>query len=170
MSFAVSSMSLPALSVRQPWASYLATGLKTVELRSWSTSYRGWLWIHAGKKLDVVAMKLLDLCGEEFGRGGLVGLAKLEECILLNSETQWSRLQGEHLSPGWFSSSCFGWRFSDAIALTEIIECPGELGLFHLSQSIAERVSREIHKTSHREFVRSAGEVLAHLANHRSAP
>lgn len=37
------------LTIRQPWASLIAAGVKTVETRSWSTSYRGPLLIHAGK-------------------------------------------------------------------------------------------------------------------------
>ena len=38
-----------ALTVRQPWASLIACGAKTIETRSWKTSYRGSLLIHAGK-------------------------------------------------------------------------------------------------------------------------
>lgn len=37
-----------ALSVRQPWASLIASGRKTVELRSWSTNYRGPVLILSG--------------------------------------------------------------------------------------------------------------------------
>ncbi len=36
-----------ALSVRQPWASLIATGRKTIETRTWSTGYRGPLLICA---------------------------------------------------------------------------------------------------------------------------
>jgi hypothetical protein len=43
---------LKALSVRQPWAELIASGKKTIELRSWSTSYRGPLLICTGKQLD----------------------------------------------------------------------------------------------------------------------
>lgn len=35
------------LSVRQPWASLIAWGDKTIEHRSWETPYRGPLLIHA---------------------------------------------------------------------------------------------------------------------------
>ena len=38
-----------ALTIRQPWASLIAAGMKTIETRSWSTKYRGPLAIHAGK-------------------------------------------------------------------------------------------------------------------------
>lgn len=40
---------MKALTVRQPWASLIAAGVKTIETRSWSTEYRGPLAIHAGK-------------------------------------------------------------------------------------------------------------------------
>lgn len=39
---------MKALTVRQPWASLIAAGVKTIETRSWSTRYRGPLAIHAG--------------------------------------------------------------------------------------------------------------------------
>lgn len=37
------------LTIRQPWASLIAVGAKTIETRGWSTTYRGPLAIHAGK-------------------------------------------------------------------------------------------------------------------------
>jgi hypothetical protein len=40
-----------ALSLWQPWASLVALGVKTIETRSWSTSYRGPLAIHASKRI-----------------------------------------------------------------------------------------------------------------------
>lgn len=39
---------MKALTIRQPWASLIAAGVKTIETRSWSTKYRGPLAIHAG--------------------------------------------------------------------------------------------------------------------------
>lgn len=41
---------MKALTVLQPWASLITAGAKTVETRSWSTSHRGWIAIHAGVK------------------------------------------------------------------------------------------------------------------------
>lgn len=38
-----------ALTLHQPWASLIATGHKSIETRSWSTRYRGPLFIHAAK-------------------------------------------------------------------------------------------------------------------------
>lgn len=41
---------MKTLTVRQPHASLIALGVKTIETRSWSTRYRGPLLIHAGKQ------------------------------------------------------------------------------------------------------------------------
>jgi hypothetical protein len=38
-----------ALSIRQPWAWLIVNGFKDLENRSWSTAFRGPVWIHAGK-------------------------------------------------------------------------------------------------------------------------
>lgn len=38
---------MKALTLWQPWASLVALGVKSIETRSWSTSYRGQLAIHA---------------------------------------------------------------------------------------------------------------------------
>lgn len=39
---------MKALTIRQPWASLIALGIKTIETRSWQTRYRGPIAIHAG--------------------------------------------------------------------------------------------------------------------------
>lgn len=41
---------MKALTLHQPWASLVALGVKTIETRSWSTTYRGPLVIHAGQR------------------------------------------------------------------------------------------------------------------------
>lgn len=58
---------MKCLSVRQPWASLIAAGRKTIEVRTWSTRYRGPLLICASQspRLDGlpsgVAMCLVNL-------------------------------------------------------------------------------------------------------------
>ena len=39
------------LSMHQPWASYLVTGIKLHEGRTWYSPHRGRLWIHAASKV-----------------------------------------------------------------------------------------------------------------------
>jgi hypothetical protein len=59
---------MKALSVRQPWASLIAEGAKTIELRRWKTAYRGPLLICAsahkqGSGPKGVAIAIVDLVG-----------------------------------------------------------------------------------------------------------
>lgn len=62
---------MKALTVRQPWASLIAGGTKTIETRSWPTSYRGPLAIHAGKAVAHPS----DRIWERSGRGVRLSLA-----------------------------------------------------------------------------------------------
>ena len=43
---------MKALTLVQPWATLIALGIKRYETRSWGTSYRGPLAIHAGVQMD----------------------------------------------------------------------------------------------------------------------
>lgn len=42
---------MKALTLQQPWATLLATGRKRIETRSWKTSYRGPIAIHAAARI-----------------------------------------------------------------------------------------------------------------------
>jgi len=141
-------VALPVLSVRQPWASYIIAGIKTTELRSWPTEYRGWLWIHTGKQLDLEALEIFRLPASDFRTGGLLGIAKLASCTLIRNAAEWHARRNEHRSPGQFSQGIYAWVFRDTVALWEKIECRGELGLFRLDTLTRERVEDHLMNTS----------------------
>lgn len=63
---------MKALSLTQPWATLVAIGAKKIETRSWSTTYRGRIAIHAAKAL--AGMRVADfvkLCSSEPFRSAL---------------------------------------------------------------------------------------------------
>ena len=78
-----------ALTITQPWASLVMSGDKRVETRSWSTTYRGPLAIHAAKGWDVdarwfaeeVCGRILSLTPSILPRGAVLGLADLVDCL-----------------------------------------------------------------------------------------
>ena len=43
---------MKAISLKQPWADLIVNGIKDIENRTWKTSYRGKLFIHASKSFD----------------------------------------------------------------------------------------------------------------------
>lgn len=81
---AVAAAPLKALTVSQPWASLIARGIKTLEVRSWRTEYRGPLVIHAskntpGQRADDLAWAKRRYPGD-YPLGCVVAIADLVDC------------------------------------------------------------------------------------------
>jgi len=79
---------MKAISLLQPWAILVAVGAKCIETRSWKTSYRGPLAIHASagyisggrralKELIVVNARMHSVLVDEFGFLGRIMVSKL---------------------------------------------------------------------------------------------
>ncbi len=77
---------MKALSIKQPWAWLIVSGHKDIENRAWSTSYRGRVLIHAGKRYDGYRydwdwdwpeIEKPDI----FAMGGIVGEAAIVDCV-----------------------------------------------------------------------------------------
>ena len=51
---------MKALSIKQPWASLIAHGIKDIENRTWKTNFRGRIYIHASAKESGSVLDLLD--------------------------------------------------------------------------------------------------------------
>lgn len=60
-------LSMRTIVLRQPWASLVAEGEKTIELRTWSTKHRGPLLIVAGRGVDHADAKRLGRMKEPAG-------------------------------------------------------------------------------------------------------
>ena len=61
----------PVLSVKQPLAWAIISGLKDIENRKWSTEFRGQLWIHASKAPDDEEDEYIDkMCRRAAEKGG----------------------------------------------------------------------------------------------------
>lgn len=51
---------MKALSIKQPWASLIAHGIKDIENRTWKTNFRGRIYIHASAKEAGRIAKLIN--------------------------------------------------------------------------------------------------------------
>lgn len=122
-------MRLPALSVRQPWASLIVWGLKRIEVRTWTTDYRGALLIHASKTLDQEALRRYPL--DHLVVGALVGAVRLVEVEPFTPDL-WAKLREDHLDlhPLPRQPSFYAWHLSDPQCFTEPPPWRGDRGLF----------------------------------------
>lgn len=80
-----------ALSIRQPWAWAVLYAGKRVENRSWHTTYRGLVYLHAGLVVDYHAVdELAEVIGQVPAPrpvaycGALIGVATLSDCVRPN--------------------------------------------------------------------------------------
>jgi hypothetical protein len=116
---------MKALTLHQPWASLIAYELKTIETRSWTTSYRGPIAIHAGAKrahpedaiwkysnkmdlpqMAVVATAYLD------------AVLPMEQLAEVESALQW-RISA-NLPFGDFRAGRYAWWLTEIVPITPI--------------------------------------------------
>lgn len=121
----MTTITLPCLSIRQPWAWLIVNGYKDVENRTWKpqiTFYRT-LLIHAGKAIDYVGWLWVERSFSEINlpersvieTGGIVGSVLMVTCL------------DDYLSP-WFCGP-WGWVFRNPKRLP-FFQTKGRLGIF----------------------------------------
>lgn len=116
-----------ALSILQPWAWLIVHGHKPVENRKWSTTYRGPLLIHAGKRwgpeqrsdlANVRAMFPGLVVPDTFDLGCVVGVATVTDCV-------------QHMHTPWFFGP-FGFVLERARPFPKPVPFKGQLGFFEV--------------------------------------
>jgi len=121
------------LSVRQPWAALIAQGVKRIENRTWSTTYRGPLLIHAGRTIDTRAAQILAAHGvqlPELVTGAIVARVQLVDCV------RYEDLEPELAADPFAEPGGWCWVLAEAQAL-EPVACAGRLGLWTLPDNVA---------------------------------
>ena len=125
---------MKALSLIQPWATLVLTGAKGFETRSWTTTYRGPLLIHAAKGFPVFArdfcISVTDLTPTELPFGAIIGRVVLKNIYrtedLAPTLTALELLYGDYLTGRW------AWELVEAEAFEHPIPYKGALGLFEV--------------------------------------
>lgn len=126
-----------ALSLRQPWATLLVHGLKTIEIRNWQTARRGRVLIHAARIVDDRAEAWRHVPAElmEHARltGGILGEGSITRCCTYRSLSEFQGDQEKHLNePGWFRPPVlYGFAFSDLTPLP-FHRCSGWMRFFEV--------------------------------------
>lgn len=119
---------LRVLSVRQPWGSLIASGRKTIELRSWSTKYRGPVLILAGS-------------GVWRGTDYPIGPRGVALCIVDLLDVREVRAADERAAcivpPEGFG---FAWVLGKARAVRQV-PVKGKLGLYSASAELLEAIA-----------------------------
>lgn len=142
---------MKALSLRQPWAWLVASGIKDVENRTWLTKFRGRIYIHAGKSTKVTVQGIGDewitkrlTVGQylqyreaeaelELVRGAIIGEVTIVDCKFRFGE------ENANLYSKWAEAGLYGFVLANPILYEEPIPCRGALGFFEPDLSAAGR-------------------------------
>lgn len=79
---------MKVITIKQPFASLIAEGIKEYEFRTWKTKYRGDILIHAGKGINKTAMEKYKHLNLDYPSGCIIAKAKLTDCILIDQEAR----------------------------------------------------------------------------------
>ena len=119
---------MKALSIRQPWAWLIVNGYKDIENRTWSTDFRGKIYVHAGRRIKSgdfpeqrhYIRKSGLILPEEPPLGAIVGEVIITDCVDTSS------------SP-WFCGP-YGFILSSPVAYEDPIPYRGQLGFFQVDE------------------------------------
>ena len=118
------------LSVRQPWAELIVSGVKDVENRSMVTHHRGPLLIHASlSKNDPEFFTDYDV-HLDVPRGAIVGVVNVVDCS--------SELRSE-----WHEDGSYGWYLEDAKRFEKPIPYKGAVGIMKVALEVVEEALKQ---------------------------
>ena len=139
---------MKVLTIRQPWATLIVRGIKDVENRTWATSYRGPLLIHAARRDALLNndqwSNLLALLPDrpqraELARGVILGRVTLGAC---------SRFL--HVTSPWHEAGSIGWLFTAPAHFACPIPTRGRLGLWDAPDDITSWITENGKSRTHR--------------------
>lgn len=79
---------MKVITIKQPFATLIAEGLKEYEFRTWKTKYRGDILIHAGKGIDKEAMKRYEHLNLDYPNGCIIAKATITDCIVIDENAR----------------------------------------------------------------------------------
>lgn len=125
---------MKVITIKQPFASLIAAGLKEYEFRTWKTNYRGKIYIHAGLGTDRKAIEKFKDYNLEYPKGEIIAVAELVDCIMIDEEVK-KELQAKNslVYSGVIHDTSFqGYGFQLAnIRKVKPISVKGKLGLWN---------------------------------------
>jgi activating signal cointegrator 1 len=116
---------MKTITICQPYAELIMLGQKRCENRTWSTSHRGWIGIHAGKSRSW--LKTFSPLPGKMDFGCLIGYARLVKCLPIDMVMRDRKLFKE-LHP--HAEGPFCWILEDVRRFLDPVPMQGKQQLF----------------------------------------
>lgn len=121
---------MKALSLKQPWAELILQGKKTIETRTWNTSFRGRFLIHAS--LTPNAERMAEFGFTNLPLGAIVGEAELVDVKEYADKQAWDADEDKHFGrlAAW-TKKRYGYLLKNVKRVTPK-PCKGKLNFFEV--------------------------------------
>ena len=123
---------MKALTIKEPYATLIRNGVKTIETRSWKTNYRGPLYIHAGVSKEYLKDKeLMRLVKDnDVHLGEFVCKCNLIDCVRMTDEFIKQVKQNElEYATGFYEVGRYAWILRD-VEPVKSDKVKGHLGIW----------------------------------------
>ena len=128
---------MKVVSIKEPYATLIKNGIKSIETRSWKTNYRGELYIHASKstidKKYYQKEGLSDLIKDiELNYGHIICRCQLVDCVEMtqNYIDEMKQINPIEYCCGAYEIGRYAWVLQD-IEVVEPILTKGKLGIWN---------------------------------------
>lgn len=122
---------MKVLTLKQPWATLVAEGIKKYEFRSWKTNYRGKVLIHAGAGIDKKDMEKFKNMNLDFPKKRIIAEVEIEDCLELNDELNKEIIAEKNIAYGSKYRTGYAWKIKNAKKVRIDEEINGKLGLWN---------------------------------------
>lgn len=123
---------MKALTLKQPWATLVAEGIKKYEFRSWKIKYRGKVLIHAGIGIDKDEMKKFENMDLEFPSKRILAEVEIEDCLELDDDLNQKIINENNIAYGSKYRTGYAWKLKNVKKLDINKEINGKLGLWNI--------------------------------------
>ena len=122
---------MKVLTLKQPWATLVAEGIKKYEFRTWKTNYRGKILIHAGAGVDKKEMEKFKTLNLDFPAKRIIAEVEIIDCLELNDELNKKIIEENNIAYGSKYRTGYAWKLSNIkkINIDEVIN--GQLGFWN---------------------------------------
>jgi hypothetical protein len=122
---------MKALTLKQPWATLVAEGIKKYEFRSWKTNYRGKILIHAGAGVDKEALERVKRLNLEYPSRRIIAEVEIEECLELDEKLNNAIIREQNIAYGTKYRTGYAWKLKNVKRIDLKRTVNGKLGLWN---------------------------------------
>jgi len=119
------------ITLKQPWDTLVAEGIKKYEFRTWKTNYRGIVLIHAGAGIDKKEMEKFKDLNLDYPAKRIIAEVEIEDCLELNDDLNKKIIEENNIAYGSKYRNGYAWKLKNIKKIEIDEEINGKLGFWN---------------------------------------